>query len=1063
MGEVLQPIVTKSYNELHFRLVIPEMLEFADRLEFSTKFMYKNIGSEIDTVLEKATYVDQVGAVFESKQDYSLLPHNKSRKVTISIYKEEKRILFRNASVDFTFLSSDHKKIVVSYLIGTDHKLSLKQISVYKMTDNEYEKTLKIITVLLKTYALFEEKSTSVRSETSSLEEVIPTYLTASIKDYSDALKREIYFLKKGHGKKYKVVNGEKINKDNKGIYTYSFELETELHLPDDAPVVVDTSNGARATGSVLLCEDFQILLLLDRDIGDRILSAHLMVEPWKLLETLNLKITTLNPSIHKIAIELLKQGPKLATKEDISKVVKGQPEVLHKLEQNDIVTVWGPPGTGKTYTMSQIAKLYMKQGKSILIVSHSNVSVDGVIKKIVEILDKDMMLELQKGKILRYGYVRDDELSKNPYATSFNFALGKCTTLAAELDALTKKREELKQKRNVEKAEYDAVEKKIKDIRSEVRKEEKRYVERAQLIGTTISRATVDPMFDTRQFDLVMFDEVSMAYVPQVIAAAALAREKFLCVGDFRQLAPISQCQNANLLKTDIFSFLKIIDNDSNMYWHPWLVMLNEQRRMHPDIAGFSNKYIYKSLLTNHESVQKNRNKIVNSTPLSGDALNLIDLAGTYCAADKNTDGSRFNILSAVISFLTAISATNSNVEKVGIITPYAAQTRLIRAMLKDYYKQGDTPVSCATVHQFQGSESDVIIFDAVESYPKSAVGYLMGKDPDNILRLINVAITRAKGKLITVANDKFWNNLYHGTNHIFYQLLNYIKNGHKVVAHNKNKELFQYVEQINSEKTIQIYMNEEVAINTLKKDFQKAKGRIVVSVPSGRLREKETEIIQAIDKVHNRGIDVLMKTNEFSELPDTWKKYCLATENATFPLIVIDDETLWYGMPTANWSFRVNKSSALMTVVHLMVRIKGKNTIEMIKALTELETIQVGVNKRSLVNRVLGSNKNVLEVGNQSTAMGLAQFVEKKEFCPDCKNHMILTKNQRGTAYLRCSNKNCKKMKYLTADLMNWYIDSQDVCCPRNDGGELRGTLGQYGPYIKCSEGHFLKPEEI
>ena len=110
MGEVLQPIVTKSYNELHFRLVIPEMLEFADRLEFSTKFMYKNIGSEIDTVLEKATYVDQVGMVFESKQDYSLLPHNKSRKVTISIYKEEKRILFRNASVDFTFLSSDHKK-----------------------------------------------------------------------------------------------------------------------------------------------------------------------------------------------------------------------------------------------------------------------------------------------------------------------------------------------------------------------------------------------------------------------------------------------------------------------------------------------------------------------------------------------------------------------------------------------------------------------------------------------------------------------------------------------------------------------------------------------------------------------------------------------------------------------------------------------------------------------------------------------------------------------------------------------------------------------------------------
>ena len=72
---------------------------------------------------------------------------------------------------------------------------------------------------------------------------------------------------------------------------------------------------------------------------------------------------------------------------------------------------------------------------------------------------------------------------------------------------------------------------------------------------------------------------------------------------------------------------------------------------------------------------------------------------------------------------------------------------------MLKDYYKQNDHHISCATVHQFQGSEADLIVFDAVESYPKAAVGYLMGKEPDSIMRLINVAITRDKRKtLITV-----------------------------------------------------------------------------------------------------------------------------------------------------------------------------------------------------------------------------------------------------------------------------------------------------------------------
>ena len=644
-----------------------------------------------------------------------------------------------------------------------------------------------------------------------------------------------------------------------------------------------------------------------------------------------------------------------------------------------------------------------------------------------------------------------------------FYIAIDYDEIVAVELDTCTLKRDELKAKKKEKSKEYDEIEKKIKHVRNDIRKEDKQYAERAQLIGTTISCATVDPIFDSKQFDLVMFDEVSMAYVPQVIAAAALSKGKFLCVGDFRQLAPISQCPDSQLLKKDIFSYLKIIDGTGHMYWHPWLVMLNEQRRMHPDIAGFSNKYIYKRLLQNHKSVEDSRNAIVQAFPLPGDAMNLIDIAGTYCAADKNTDGSRFNILSAIIAFSTAVCASQQTVENVGIITPYAAQTRLIRAMLKDYTTRKESRISCATVHQFQGSESDIIIFDAVESYPKSAVGYLMGKDPDNIARLINVAVTRAKGKLITVANDKFWDNLYTGTNHIFYKLLNYIKDGHNVVS-NHSKTFLPYLENNSPGQTIQLYTNEDAAIFMLENDLEKAKGRVVISLPSGKLRDTNDKIIGAIDKVHARGIDILMKSNKCAELPDTWKKYCVGTENATFPLIVIDNETAWYGIPTADLNFKVDKSSSLLTVVHVMARMKGKNTIEMVKALTELESVRTGANIRILGNKEnINSQRRKDSLADETDSAGLAAFVEEKEFCPECKNHMILTKNQRGTAYIRCSNKNCKKMKYLTTDLMNWYIESYNVKCPKNDGGELKGILGKYGPCIKCSKGHFLKPEEI
>ena len=80
---------------------------------------------------------------------------------------------------------------------------------------------------------------------------------------------------------------------------------------------------------------------------------------------------------------------------------------------------------------MAKIANSYIAQGKSVLIVSHSNVSVDGVIKQVVKMLGTDKQSVLEDGKILRFGYVRDDELSQNPYATSFNYALSKCDSYA--------------------------------------------------------------------------------------------------------------------------------------------------------------------------------------------------------------------------------------------------------------------------------------------------------------------------------------------------------------------------------------------------------------------------------------------------------------------------------------------------------------------------------------------------------------------------------------------------------------------------------------------------------
>ena len=78
------------------------------------------------------------------------------------------------------------------------------------------------------------------------------------------------------------------------------------------------------AAGTVLLCDGFETLLLLDSNLGNSISSGTISVEPWKLLESLNKRIETIS-ELGPIAREFLHNGPQLATSQSISQIPKGQ------------------------------------------------------------------------------------------------------------------------------------------------------------------------------------------------------------------------------------------------------------------------------------------------------------------------------------------------------------------------------------------------------------------------------------------------------------------------------------------------------------------------------------------------------------------------------------------------------------------------------------------------------------------------------------------------------------------------------------------------------------------
>jgi superfamily I DNA and/or RNA helicase len=92
-----------------------------------------------------------------------------------------------------------------------------------------------------------------------------------------------------------------------------------------------------------------------------------------------------------------------------------------------------------------------------------------------------------------------------------------------------------------------------------------------------------------------------------------------------------------------------------------------------------------------------------------------------------------------------------NKGVEKeqIGIISPYADQVKLISE---------NTEVEVKSVDGFQGREKEIIIITTVRSNDKGEIGFL------NDLRRLNVAITRAKRKLIIVGNKNTlnYNNTY-------------------------------------------------------------------------------------------------------------------------------------------------------------------------------------------------------------------------------------------------------------------------------------------------------------
>lgn len=844
---------------------------------------------------------------------------------------------------------------------------------------------------------------------------------------YRMALSAEISFIRMTGGKHILLQEGKRIGRDN-GQFVYLLESEDELNYPEGTPVTI-WKGQSQISGKILNCEAFSVYLISELDLGAEVEMLDISAEACYLLQSVSERLMDLSLEPSEIAQDLICNGLKEIDYRN-SDIAKGQETAVRMSLEQPITFVWGPPGTGKTQTLAKIAWAHIDKGERVLMLSYSNVSVDGAILRVTSLKN-----DVFPGQLVRYGFPKDKRISEHPYLSSYNLAIN-------NYPDLLKRRTQLQaEKKRLEKNDPKLiqVEKELNEIRRELRTAESQCVRNAKFVATTVSKAIVDKEIRNGAFDVVIFDEASMATIPQIAYAAKLARKNFVCMGDFRQLPPIVQSSKESPLNADIFQYCGItqaVDQGSN---HKWLCLLDTQYRMHPEIADFAGRSIYNGLLKSANGMTEKREKTVMAEPFAGRAMEFVDLSGTMSTCIKSSDDSHANVLSAFVTFSLALKAAQT--QEVGIITPYHAQSRLLHAMVRDVNELEALPhaIKCATVHQFQGSEEDVIVYDAVDCYrlpfPGALIASTAGRYAD---RLFNVAMTRSKGKFICVANGLFMRNKGMSENLMFMQMLKSYRATAPMIP-----EIIRPDDDL--EKYYFDFVEKENQVDEFIKDLATARREVRIDIPDSPANSdiNTTRIAQALAEAQSRGVKVFVRAESKKNLHPTLKYFAVENHYLTDPIALIDKTVTWFGMPESAACFKIEgRTSAINN--RPCIRFWGTHTAKILYGLLEM-------------SQVMDQAKTVEkdEQGNLITDK-LSDYVLVHKKCPVCGKPMQLKKSRNQKYFLSCSGyPSCKHTEFVETEFVEEYFyhkgNKNGMLCPRC-GCSLEAKISRYGIYVQC-----------
>ncbi|EMI72358.1 AAA domain-containing protein [Leptospira noguchii] len=410
---------------------------------------------------------------------------------------------------------------------------------------------------------------------------------------------------------------------------------------------------------------------------------------------------------------------------------------VLHCVLSQDVAVIHGPPGTGKTTTLTEIVRQLVAEEKKVLVSAPTHSACDLLVESISA-----------KGiPVLRLGHparVSEAAIHSTLDYKLFHHPDGKLLN-EYKKDVIEISKQAKKFKRNFgekEREERKNLFMEVKELKKTIRSMEIGLIDslvssHSVIVSTPVASAR--GVLENRTFDFCVLDESSQALEP-AFWIPILKSDRVILAGDHKQLPPTLFSEKSFL---EFTLFEKVIERLKS---YERVFLLDTQYRMKDEIVSFSSKEFYSGLLKSGRPEKERFFDFPKTFPFLN-VFQWIDTAGTD-SEEVIVDDSISNPFEAdlQVRLCSLLKENNWPEEEITILSPYRAQVRLIAEKLRD---AGLTKISVSTIDSFQGRENRCILLGFVRSNSEGRSGFLKES------RRINVGMTRARDLLLCIGDS--------------------------------------------------------------------------------------------------------------------------------------------------------------------------------------------------------------------------------------------------------------------------------------------------------------------